>query len=264
MSNVNLTDFDRIDWIDFVDIITLVEQFFNPCIGCIVAQEQDEFITKVSRKNVQLPNYLNSLLKGALPNSETTVAHPISNSDNHLLTDQIKFFAAEPLVSSTGEHYGFLCVYNLSTYDFSYAKHGLLKIIGRQIVHLIELKLTQKQGQLYLIELSKRDESLRRIALMQSHEIRHPLAAIIGLINLVKEGIHELDETWMQMMLDVAQVLDAKIKAIVNEATGVADIKHLEFNRIVEEIEDYAILLLDKTGAIENWNKGAEKNEGIY
>lgn len=28
---------------------------------------------------------------------------------------------------------------------------------------------------------------------------------------------------------------------------------------MVEEIEDYAILFLDKKGFIKNWNKGAEK-----
>jgi len=34
------------------------------------------------------------------------------------------------------------------------------------------------------------------------------------------------------------------------------------FHKMTELVEDYAILLLDKEGAIENWNKGAEKIKG--
>src|SRR5688500_18673959 len=40
------------------------------------------------------------------------------------------------------------------------------------------------------------------------------------------------------------------------------DIKQLRLQKMVEEVEDYAILLLDKEGNIENWNKGAEKTKG--
>src|SRR5687768_9877158 len=38
--------------------------------------------------------------------------------------------------------------------------------------------------------------------------------------------------------------------------------KAATLNKMVEEIEDYAILLLDTQGNIENWNKGAEKIKG--
>src|ERR1700743_1297072 len=35
-----------------------------------------------------------------------------------------------------------------------------------------------------------------------------------------------------------------------------------QYHRMVEEVEDYAILLLDSQGIIRNWNKGAEKIKG--
>lgn len=34
------------------------------------------------------------------------------------------------------------------------------------------------------------------------------------------------------------------------------------YHKMIEEVEDYAILLLDKDGIIQNWNKGAEKIKG--
>jgi PAS domain S-box-containing protein len=35
-----------------------------------------------------------------------------------------------------------------------------------------------------------------------------------------------------------------------------------QYHKMIEEVEDYAILLLDKDGIIRNWNKGAEKIKG--
>ena len=40
------------------------------------------------------------------------------------------------------------------------------------------------------------------------------------------------------------------------------EVKQFRLLNMVEEIEDYAILLLDENGNIENWNKGAEKIKG--
>jgi PAS domain S-box-containing protein len=35
-----------------------------------------------------------------------------------------------------------------------------------------------------------------------------------------------------------------------------------QYHKMVEEVEDYAILLLDRRGIVQNWNKGAEKIKG--
>ena len=38
--------------------------------------------------------------------------------------------------------------------------------------------------------------------------------------------------------------------------------KEKQHQRMINEIEDYAILLMNKEGIIQNWNKGAEKIKG--
>lgn len=43
------------------------------------------------------------------------------------------------------------------------------------------------------------------------------------------------------------------------EATRQSNVQH---QKMVEEIEDYAIVLLDENGYIQNWNKGAERIKG--
>ena len=52
------------------------------------------------------------------------------------------------------------------------------------------------------------------------------------------------------------------IIGIVAETVASKDLMVTPFNRMVHEIDDYAILLLDGAGKIENWNKDAEKIKG--
>ena len=56
--------------------------------------------------------------------------------------------------------------------------------------------------------------------------------------------------------------LAADLEKKVEERT--TDLKKSEerYHKMVDEVEDYAILLLDKDGFIRNWNKGAEKIKG--
>ncbi|MGZ5248535.1 MAG: sensor histidine kinase, partial [Flavitalea sp.] len=53
-----------------------------------------------------------------------------------------------------------------------------------------------------------------------------------------------------------AKTLDLKIK---NEELKKSEER---YHKMVEEVEDYAIILLDENGFIRNWNKGAEKIKG--
>ena len=34
------------------------------------------------------------------------------------------------------------------------------------------------------------------------------------------------------------------------------------YHKMIDEVEDYAIILLNKDGIVQNWNKGAEKIKG--
>src|SRR5450432_1322502 len=50
----------------------------------------------------------------------------------------------------------------------------------------------------------------------------------------------------------------AELKAKIEELQRSEE----RYHKMIEEVEDYAILLLDKEGFIQNWNKGAEKIKG--
>lgn len=65
------------------------------------------------------------------------------------------------------------------------------------------------------------------------------------------------------------QQLTADFEKRLEEKTADLQLKNEElrkseerYHKMIEEVEDYAIILLDQTGIIQNWNKGAEKIKG--
>jgi len=64
---------------------------------------------------------------------------------------------------------------------------------------------------------------------------------------------------------DFAYKLEKKIEEKATELESkMEELKRSEerYHRMIEEVEDYAIILLDRNGIIRNWNKGAEKIKG--
>lgn len=174
----------------------------------------------------------------------------------------VRFYAGAPLVLSNGYKLGTLCLFDLKPNDLTELQQTALLALSRQVVYLMELKMNQQELLSKVKEVEEKNETLRQIAQFQSHEIRQPLSSIVGLVNLVRNSIADVDESWLEMISLTTDILDAKINAIVNESMGNKDHKMMHFNQVVEQIEDYAILLLDSNGNIENWNVGAEIIKG--
>jgi PAS domain S-box-containing protein len=63
----------------------------------------------------------------------------------------------------------------------------------------------------------------------------------------------------------LANILEIEVEKKVQDLRRKSeDLKKSEerYHKMVEEVEDYAILMLDRNGIIQNWNKGAEKIKG--
>ncbi len=174
----------------------------------------------------------------------------------------LRFYAGAPLVLSNGYHIGALCLFDQRPNTLTKVQQKTLSLLSRQVTLLMELQLTKAELLSHIEEIEKKNDSLQAISHMQSHDIRQPLTTIMGLVNLIKDGIHTVNDEWLKMLSEATNALDKRIRSIVNESMGKKDLKLLRFNKMVEEIEDYAILLLDEDGNIENWNKGAEKIKG--
>ncbi len=178
------------------------------------------------------------------------------------LSNILQFCTTAPLTTDDGVNLGTLFLIDNLPDTLSDLQRQLLQFISRQIVLSVETKLNAISLQNQLEEIEGKNKSLRRIAQIQSHDIRQPLCSLMSLIHLVSYNKNEFSEEWLTLLHESAQALDQKIKDIVKESMSEKDIKAIRFNKMVEEIEDYAILLLDKDGRVENWNKGAEKIKG--
>lgn len=66
------------------------------------------------------------------------------------------------------------------------------------------------------VKITKQNEQLKAIAWQQSHEVRRPVATILGLIQLIKmEDRKGYNETYLNYLLQAAEELDAVIHKIV-------------------------------------------------
>ena len=60
----------------------------------------------------------------------------------------------------------------------------------------------------------------------------------------------------------VAMLYDITATAGLQQANSALKASEERYHKMIGEVEDYAILLLNKDGVIQNWNKGAEKIKG--
>ena len=55
---------------------------------------------------------------------------------------------------------------------------------------------------------------------------------------------------------------EKNFRSAVNNANHTFKLSEDRFERLIAEVEDYAIILLDIRGTISSWNKGAERIKG--
>jgi PAS domain S-box-containing protein len=80
-------------------------------------------------------------------------------------------------------------------------------------------------------------------------------------IKLTEQALRESEHKYR----DLAATLEKKVEekaADLNRKNQELKKSEERYHKMVDEVEDYAILLMDTNGIIQNWNKGAEKIKG--
>ena len=95
----------------------------------------------------------------------------------------------------------------------------------------------------------ERPDGTRRLVVTQPKPIFDDNDAITGTINI---------------LVDLTEVKGLEGWSMDEQLQTHSDLKKSEerYHKMIAEVEDYAILLLDKQGIIQNWNVGAEKIKG--
>jgi PAS domain S-box-containing protein len=260
-------DFDKSS--EYQDIVDLAAELCEKPVALLTLLDENVSWLKVRR----------GISMESMPR-ETSFCHHVIQSDDLLIVKdttkdkrfdgdplvysdpKVRFYAGAPLILSSGLKLGSLCLFDFKPGTITPLQQKTLRVLSRQITCLMELEISHRLLRLQVEEIEERNKSFLKIAQIQSHEIRHPLTTIMGLVNLIKYHYQEVDAEWIQMIEEATNSLDNKISSIVNEALADKDIRIARFHKMVEEIEDYAIILLNEEGNVENWNKGAEKIKG--
>ncbi|QLD11387.1 sensor histidine kinase [Microbacterium oleivorans] len=106
----------------------------------------------------------------------------------------VRFYASSPLITPAGVAIGTLCVFNESVGDLDESRREALDLLAHQVVDLLELRRISRQ-------LSSSNDQLSRFAGQISHDLRNPLTALSGFLELA------IDSPDMDNAPDVARVL---------------------------------------------------------
>ncbi|HEY0176577.1 MAG TPA: triple tyrosine motif-containing protein, partial [Pedobacter sp.] len=97
---------------------------------------------------------------------------------------------------------------------------GILYFFIRHRIHreLLAKDIILKEKEALLLKSSnaRKDLALENIAFIQSHELRKPLASILGLINVIKAMDYEVDKECISMLEEAGNELDTKIRSIIS------------------------------------------------
>jgi len=151
-------------------------------------------------------------------------------ADTLALTEDegIRFYAGVPLKTYDGISIGALGVIDTEPRQLNQCQIDMLQILSKQAVHIFELdhSLHLLRGQFeeaknveikFEERMTRQNEMLRKIAYVQSHEFRRPVASILGLMNVIKlEGDGCDHKESLRMMEAAVLELDEKIHDIVN------------------------------------------------
>ena len=191
--------------------------------------------------------------------------------DNPLI-DGLKaiFYAGVPLINPEGYALGSICVFDHKPRELDQSQIGALKILGKQVVNLFELRKKNAVLESAKLELQKRNDQLKSFASHVSHDLKSPLANIISLTDLLrdenKEKLSEDSNEYINYIEESAIILKDYIDGILiyyqadelleaqNEDVSLGDISE-EIQQILLSKNDK--LIFSKGVLIKNVNKAA-------
>ncbi|MBZ4488588.1 GAF domain-containing sensor histidine kinase [Microbacterium sp. cx-55] len=93
----------------------------------------------------------------------------------------VRFYASSPLITPSGIPIGTLCVFDEDAGDLTPARSEGLKLLAGQVVDVLELRRITR-------ELAESNEQLARFAGQVSHDLRNPLTALSGFLELATDS----------------------------------------------------------------------------
>ncbi|RKS89978.1 phospho-acceptor domain-containing protein [Microbacterium sp. AG790] len=137
---------------------------------------------------------------------------------------QVRFYASSPLITPAGVAIGTLCVFDDATGSLTAQQSAALDLLAGQAVEVLELRrLTH--------ELERSNDQLAHFTSQISHDLRNPLTALMGQIDLALAGLDDGDELRATRALGRADAAAARMNTMITELLSFARVGGAEIRR---------------------------------
>ncbi|MET0162074.1 MAG: ATP-binding protein [Microbacteriaceae bacterium] len=127
----------------------------------------------------------------------------------------VRFYASSPLVTPEGVTIGTLCVFDEDVHDLTVEQRLALDTLADQVVDALELRRLSR-------ELQSSNEQLERFAAQVSHDLRNPLAAIAGFVELAADSPELADAPQAAAALGRAEAAAERMSALIGDLLSFA------------------------------------------
>tara|TARA_B100000497_G_scaffold113377_1_gene135116 strand:+ start:531 stop:2159 length:1629 start_codon:yes stop_codon:yes gene_type:complete len=190
----------------------------------LIDQDRQWFKSRVGLEAVQSPRDI-SFCGHAILTDQLFVVNDTSKDnrfyDNPLVvgSPHIGFYAGAPLITPEGENIGTLCVIDTEPRDLSYNQKKSLLALARQVMVLLELRLS--------LQLSREAYASKSLFLANmSHEIRTPMNAITSCTDLLIDTTNEPEQV---RLIKLVRNAASGLTSLIND---ILDLSKLEINSI--------------------------------
>jgi signal transduction histidine kinase len=164
--------------------------------------------------------------------------------DNAFVTGAIaavRFYASSPLITPSGVAIGTLCVFDEEVGGLSDASARALDLLAHQVIDVLELRRLSR-------DLAESNAQLEHFATQVSHDLRNPLTALSGFLELAAESPEMVDAPRAAGALARAESAAARMTSMVTDLLDFARMGGVRphFTRVdVSEVVDDVLEDLD-------------------
>lgn len=175
---------------EFDDIVKLASLLCNTSISTItlIDSSRQWFKAKVGLENRETSREVSFCSYAIAANTDLYQVEDATKSiifeNNPLVTGNpnIRFYAGVPLVSSNGFSLGTLCVIDSQPKVLTTEQIFALKVLGNQVMKLLELRITNQQLEITKRKLQQQVELQNKIISIIAHDVRNPVASLKSII----------------------------------------------------------------------------------
>lgn len=154
------------------------------------------------------------------------------------------FYASYQLASPSGVPFGSLCVFDDQEREIDDSQRRALRDLADRVVDVLELELRNRELATVVDELERSNDQLAAFAGQVSHDLRNPLGAVAGTLELLTDltGAAQPDLEAMRLLLGRAHHSTARMSTLVEEVlqfatlNGRLDEHPVDVGRLVSEV----------------------------